>query len=194
MPIMLDLETLGQRAGCAIISIGACEFDPKAKTIGRTFYGVAAADGAQGKAGLTVDPKTWDWWQKQSAEARAVFSDANAVPINVLLTNFVVWADQCKGVSADWYAHGASFDFPVLEAVLLAFKFKTPWSFWNCRCTRTLYALGDVAVNNYRDASAHNALADAKAQAQAAIVALGRIGIAREIVTELTKPEGSESQ
>jgi DNA polymerase III epsilon subunit-like protein len=35
--VMLDLETMGKRAGCAIVSIGAVEFDINTGEIGRTF-------------------------------------------------------------------------------------------------------------------------------------------------------------
>ena len=35
---MVDLETLGKRAGCPILSIGAVFFDPVEKQLGEEFY------------------------------------------------------------------------------------------------------------------------------------------------------------
>jgi len=42
MHVMFDLETWGTTPGSALRSIGAVEFDPMGKDIGRTFYRTSA--------------------------------------------------------------------------------------------------------------------------------------------------------
>ena len=73
--VMVDLETLGKRAGCVIVSVGAVKFDPKTGfvDVDNSFYKAITVESAM-RYGLTVDPETLRWWMKHSKEAQAVFS------------------------------------------------------------------------------------------------------------------------
>lgn len=57
--VMVDLETLGRRAGCVIVSIGAVKFDPKTGfvDVDNSFYKAITVESAM-RYGLTVDPST----------------------------------------------------------------------------------------------------------------------------------------
>ena len=58
--MMFDVETLGRRAGCVILSIGAVRFDIDSKTISDEFY--VTIDAADSKSyGLHTDPETLEW-------------------------------------------------------------------------------------------------------------------------------------
>lgn len=164
--VMLDLETLGNSAGCAIVSIGACRFsqegiDPAA------FYTVVEL--GSDPLGV-IDPGTVLWWMGQSEEARAVFKSGARVPMRQALTDLRAWA---KGSTYLW-CQGANFDAPILEAAFKRMEVSNPWRFYNVRDTRTLYQLAGVEV--IRSAGHHNALNDAVDQSQAAIVALNKLG------------------
>lgn len=163
--IMLDLETWGTRPGCAIRSIGAVTFDPNGDDTGNEFY-VNVSDMSCELAGLTMDPNTVAWWERQSKEAQdALLVDPQ--PLSDALWSFANWF-QTMGGKRIW-SHGANFDQPILEAAYVACDFSgAPWDFWNSRCSRTLLDIAQVdtkagAVG--RRGTAHKAIDDAKFQA-----------------------------
>ena len=68
--IMFDLETMGKRPGCIILSIGACVFDPHTDWIGDTLH--IHIDGDESELrGFKANMGTVRWWLKQDAEPRA---------------------------------------------------------------------------------------------------------------------------
>jgi hypothetical protein len=73
--VMIDLETLGRRAGCSILSIGAVAFDPKTKQLGKELYVVVNRQSCNA-AELHEDLETLDWWNKQSEAAKTVLTEA----------------------------------------------------------------------------------------------------------------------
>jgi len=74
--VMIDLETLGRRAGCSILSIGAVAFDPKTKELGAEFYVVVNRLSCF-KLGLHEDPETVKWWEGQNAEAKKILTEVD---------------------------------------------------------------------------------------------------------------------
>lgn len=162
--IMIDLETLGLRAGCRVLSIGAVEFS--AEGLGREFYTVLDADD---QTKLFVDPETEAWWARQSREARRVFTDPK-VPTSEGLRAFNEWLGNITSISyRNVWGNGADFDQPILAAVyaMHAPELTLPWK-WGSRCYRTLKNLYP-SVKLDRQGTYHNALDDAKSQAEHAI-------------------------
>ena len=141
--VMLDLETMGKRAGCAIVSIGAVEFDINNGGIGRTFYKVVNLQSCL-NVGLFIDASTLYWWLQQSDAARqAICKPADSIQ-TVLeeLRSFLA----CLGDFQIW-GDGARFDIGILEAAYFAIgRGETlPWYFRNERDVRTLVSF-DPAV------------------------------------------------
>lgn len=170
--IMIDLETLGTFPGCAILSIGAVEFDLSTGTLGREFYVNIDTD-SQLKMGLVSDPATELWWASQSLEAREALN-ADRHFIAAALFKF---SDFYKMTEAERiWGHGASFDAPVLDAAYRATGIVTPWKYSAPRCTRTLYELADIEPDRSSGVH-HNALNDAIVQARAAIEAAWALGL-----------------
>lgn len=164
--VMVDLETLGRRAGCVIVSIGAVKFDPKTGFVdtNASFYRAITVESAM-RYGLRVDPDTLRWWMRQSNEARAVFDDPSATSIQAALVEFAEWVDE-EGEydNVKMWGNGASFDNPILAAGFEAVDIIQPWHFWNDRCYRTKKAEHrEVPFNPV--GLAHHALDDAVSQA-----------------------------
>jgi hypothetical protein len=65
-------------------------------------------------------------------------------------------------------------DVPILEAAFKACGLVVPWKFWDVRDTRTLYDVTGVNVDRSQGTH-HNALDDARAQAEAAAIAFRRL-------------------
>lgn len=174
--IMLDLETLGTKPGCAIVSVGACEFDLTG--IKSEFYNTV--DQRWHPAGASIEAGTVAWWTEQSAEARSVFFLGPRVHYNSVLYNFGQFAlknvplQQVEPVFL--WGHGAAFDAPILEAYYRMADLDMGIPFYNWRDTRTLYAL--AGVKPIREGGTHhNALDDAKAQALAVIEACKKLNV-----------------
>lgn len=168
---MLDLETLDTLPSAVILSIGACEFDLDGPIAGREFYRVLSLP-QQLSRGRTTSDDTLAWWRQQSDEARAVFVAPTVAP-HVALQEFAAfWA----GVDRLW-SNGANFDGVLLASLYRTFDMGVPWKFWQDRCYRTLVDTYHriTRTRPTKMAPAHNALADAVAQAQKAATMLRQL-------------------
>lgn len=176
--IMIDLETLGQSAGCVILSIGAVAFD--ANGLGKEFYCVVNTADCK-KVGLTTDADTISWWDKQDPKAREVLKQAasksDSVPLKQALDDLTRFIHSvCSGQTVRVHGNGASFDNAILAVAYRLALREMPWKFWNDRCHRTNKAKGPRGSEPQRQGTYHNALDDAKHQARHAIE-LHRLGI-----------------
>lgn len=160
--LMIDLETLDTAATCVIVSIGAVPFDlDRGVILDGDFYCVLDVEKQPGR---TTSESTMQWWSEQSAEARAVFTDPNQIILAEGL-------ERLKGFVGRHqprvWSNGANFDQPILTNAFAQHGMRDPWPFWGSRCVRTYSGLpGADRVPKVRPTTAHNALADARAQAQ----------------------------
>lgn len=168
--VMLDLETLGTRPGCAILSIGAVAFDVDADALGPEFYVVVNRKSCESK-GLVVDPDTVAWWSRQSDEARKVLAEADTAPngLGGALAMLTGYLGRFGKRDLRVWGNGSDFDQPILAACYAVVGYPLPWLFYNNRCHRTLRALAGLKADPPRHGVYHNALDDAKTQAMQAI-------------------------
>lgn len=163
--VMVDLETLGTKPGCPVLSIGAVVFNPREGVLGETFYVVADQD--QSQWGLKPSSATIAWWAHQSVEARSIFTDEARVDLRSMLSLFKVWwSDNLRDANDEVlvWGNGADFDIPILGAAYDAVDLAWPWKPFSGRCYRTIKNLRpDIKIK--RHGEHHNALADAIAQA-----------------------------
>lgn len=165
--VMLDLETLGTRAGCAVLSIGAVYFDAN-KGLGAEFYTVVSRADCK-LLGLHEDDDTMKWWARQSDDAKAgvMKADAHDAPtVLAALAEFRAFVKLDTNVKV--WGNGADFDNPILVALCHAAGEKQAWGPWNGRCYRTLKSIAP-GPKLERVGTYHNALDDAKSQALHAI-------------------------
>lgn len=163
MHVMLDLETWGARPGSALRSIGAVTFDVRLTDIGETFYRNIDKQSCLA-AGLTIDPDTAAWWDRQSPESLATLEDDQRA-LSETVDDFHEWFSRV-GAQFIW-SQGGNFDEPLWAAASRAVEKTVPWKYWDARCTRTIY---DAAGFNFRLLARygvhHNALDDAIHQAR----------------------------
>ena len=164
--VMIDLETLGTSPGCAIVSIGACSFSREG--IDKVLYERIDVSDTR----MRIDPGTSCWWMRQSDAARSVFNPGG-FHAPAVLTIFSDWFHAVAGEQI--WGHGASFDAPILAAAYEFYELPCPFKFWNMRDTRTIYELAGVSPDRTAGTH-HNALDDAKAQAEAVIKAWKVLG------------------
>lgn len=166
--VMVDLETLGRRAGCSILSIGAVAFDP-VFGLGKEFYVVVSRRSCHSYR-LVEDPETLDWWLKQNEQAQKVIEESSSGGLDLkdALHQFKIYLSQFGLRKVKVWGNGSDFDNSILINCYAAIGQDIPWEFWNNRCYRTLKGLrpGSKLV---RQGTYHNALDDAKSQALHAI-------------------------
>lgn len=176
--VMIDLETLGKRPGCAVLSIGAVQFDPLGEEVSlikrEQFYERICVDDAVAQ-GYTVDGQTIVWWTQQSDAAR-VEAFGGACRTVAAVANLRSWLlSRCghNGKRLRLWGHGSSFDLPILEAMFDKERAPIPWEYNAHRDTRTVYALAKIRDSKWKGKKPselgltdHHALHDAYAQAR----------------------------
>ena len=171
---MLDLETLGTRPDCVIMTLGAVKFDPfnPDREPGPGIYLRMDLD-EQLALGRTVDDSTITWWAEQDARVRAeAWEGGDRSSIQELkreLNRFLVGVDEI-------WSQGPVFDIAILEDLYRSQNWGFPWYFWQIRDSRTLFKVhGDPRARG-RD-QAHNALLDCVYQAKAVQEILSKFNI-----------------
>lgn len=176
--VMCDMETLGRRAGCVILSIGAVYFDPLTGKLGDEFYLVVNRRSCVA-LGMHEDPETLAWWEGQKPEAQGVIKQASLekatkaagysrkIPnhgIGSALDKLTEFLKPAGKRDLKIWGNGSDFDNAILQTAYAMANRKQPWEFWNNRCHRTLKNLAP-AIKVERLGTYHNALDDAKTQA-----------------------------
>lgn len=168
--VMLDLETLGTKPGCKILSIGASVFNGPDELKDKYFYAVIDPDSQDLMD--TQDPATMAWWNEQSAEARdAVFNNKYAGNLVGVLKLFNTFLENLKDSPEERiiiWGNGATFDEPIIKEAMKRYEIEPAWTFRDSMCFRTLKELGKMWGIEEPDFTGvkHNALADAAHQAK----------------------------
>lgn len=190
--VMIDLETCGVVPGCVGFSIGAVEFLPHERRLGKEFYRVINIESCL-DVFLTQDHEpngTMEWWDKQSDAAKVALLEAQdpttSVPIAEALEDFNDYlSDVGLATKIRLYGNGADFDNPILRVMYDAAKVKPYLSgraAFGGRCYRTLKNLHELLGEDFaapklaRQGTYHNALDDAKSQAMHLMETLAAIG------------------
>jgi hypothetical protein len=167
--IMIDIETLGKKRGCPVLSIAAVQFDLLTGNVGNTFYERMSCDAAL-SYGLP-EISTLEWWDKQSAEARDAAFSGKRLPVEVAdeLRTFLHSAGGGRCIP---WGNGSVFDITILEGWfdrVAKGDDAYPWKFWDIADLRTLVRLSGINVKAISFAGEkHNALADALHQVKIA--------------------------
>lgn len=130
---VLDLETLGTKPGCIVLSIGAVRVDLTANRVLSEFYAaINPLDSV--RYGLTICAETLLWWQEQSEAARkAAFMGTGT--LKGAGSEFAEWLAAAP--LAPIYGNSPAFDCSLLEAAFEATGGRAPWKYFDERCLRT---------------------------------------------------------
>ena len=143
--IMLDLETMGNKSNCPIVSIGAVEFNLETGDTGRKFYDVIDLQSCL-DWGLMPQASTIYWWLQQNEKARNRIC-ANGGELSIVLKRFEHWLNDCI-VDVRIWGNGVRFDLGILEDAYVACKMKIPWNFRKEMDVRTLVNFAPEIKNN----------------------------------------------
>lgn len=161
--VVVDLETLGTKAGCVILSIGAAEFEDHG--VVDAFYRTLSID-SQTERGLKIEQRVLKFWLDQDAETRGDIFESDEESTDVL-TDFSKWCNSKENLVL--WGNSARFDLGILEQAYTSLGFHEcmiPWDTRNGeRCYKTLKKLYPE-VTSERTGVLHNALDDACFQAE----------------------------
>lgn len=130
MDVMLDIETLGTKPGCMVVSFAAVQFDPKGRIpLGNSMFHRLELDSR-----FTIDPDTLMWWMQQDDLARTKSFDGPRTPIETALISL----KDFIGDSPVW-GNGVAFDNACMEYYFRIFGLK--WPYRQDRCYRTMKGL-----------------------------------------------------
>lgn len=158
---MVDLETLGVRAGAPILSIGAVVFNPVKKLLKnvpkkKIFYQNIEIKTSIA-AGFKPEPETVAWWKKQPEESRALLM-TDKITVQKALLNFRIFCIAHK-VECIW-GRPASFDVALLEEAYRRIEMRFPWKHSKARDVQTVLDLVGMKVDETQGKK-HYALDDA---------------------------------
>ena len=156
--LMIDIETLSTRYNAAIVSIGACMFDPDDGWAGDNSFIVGVNPDYYYTGRFHVDPKTEAWWKRQSKEARAGLKINMASTLPLAMDKFTTWVEEQEFVKTDkpWkdgsarvWANSPQFDLVILRDAAQHTYGSTndvPWHYRQETCCRThMYLNQDYA-------------------------------------------------
>jgi len=171
--VMLDIETAGKDDNALIVSLGAVEFDPFANELGKTFSVYFDPLDVEAKGGK-INMSTILWWMEQDQDVmRRQFFGSEGLKRG--LVRFSKWYKDLE-IDRAW-ACGITFDITITKNAFKSVGVSPPWKYNEPRDMRWFH---DLQIGSYQsevtelytaNATAHDALADAKTQAQ--VVQLG---------------------
>lgn len=138
--VMLDIETLANRPGAAIVELAAQAFAfvPALGEIRQVgFQGFERA--ILPHEALWADIDTLRWHEKKGQ-----WKGPNGIYMAQAFEEFGLWARDLQAELCDvatWWSWGATFDFPVLDYAWLVSGIRNgrPWKYWEIECARTVW-------------------------------------------------------
>ena len=174
--IMIDIETLSTANNASILTIGAVKFSRTNFKVTSKFY-KRITHQSNVYYDRHFDETTVSWWNTQDKEAKKeIFDSKDRINLNAALQELSIF---CRGARAIW-ANGICFDINILESAYEACELAVPWKFFNIRDVRTIYAIGNLNLNNFKRENNllgqhHNALNDCETQLAAMEQAMDNI-------------------
>lgn len=166
--LMVDIETMGDSAGDAIISIGAVQFDLETGETGKEFFKEAKLSSCI-NVGLGVKASTIMWWLGQSDAARkkAINTEKNGLHIEQVLYGFRFFLKELNPAKLQIWGNSNRFDLGILAAAYNKIYpgGELPWDFRNERDVRTLVARAPQFKETMPfEGTQHDPIADCKHQ------------------------------
>lgn len=198
---MVDVESMGRKPGCAILSIGLVRFDPTANLTadpqgrlastplhlqGKNQFYLAINNLDSSNRGFSADPDTMRWWKKQAIWpelSMAIMSSDTTVPQAAKkLTEFLQQSHSGGGVRL--WANSPSFDIDILRSLYKVVDQEFPVDYRQEMDYRTIMELAHPHRHNrparpeaLAHLPMHHALGDAATQAHHLISASSILGI-----------------
>lgn len=175
--VMLDIETFSTKPNAVILTFGAVKFDPYSDSDPSDAMYVKLNVDDQIVMNRDVDENTLEWWSKQDPE---VYEEATSEDDRIELIDFTKQLNKFLVGSSKIWAQGAVFDITIIENLYNQLGVPAPWAYWQIKDSRTIFDTFNDPRKEFLSNNAHNALADAYAQAKAIQKVFGELGLHRQ--------------
>ena len=187
----IDLETLATSADALVLEVGCVLFDPVTLELGPEYHSEVEMRAADNRL-RGVDASTWEWWgarMKEGTEMPGMYGGVSLWQALQGLTDFMKAHTDPK--TLEMWAWGSDFDFGILRHAHDDAQLALPWRYGRqCDARSFCKQMGIKREGPIR----HQALADARQEAQAVMGALWKLRLLqmqdRELVS--VKEEGVE--
>lgn len=135
---MIDLETLGTKAGDVILSISAIHFNIYTGEIIKEFH--ANIDRSRSVIdGFNVCPDTVAWWELQSEESRQLLLKDVQDPFFVMVS-FASWIESISENSdgLNVWGNSPTLDISLTRSYFSRYDIDCPFGYWEERDYRTI--------------------------------------------------------
>lgn len=172
MNLMVDIETLGIKNDAPVMSLGAVLFNDTGTY--DEFYVRFDVEGQIDSGKRKVDGQTIKWWMSQENAAQKVFSEQSvhtphALELFNTFFNDILLKYDLKQKDLRVWGNGPTFDMTIMESLFQDYGMKAPWNFRAIRDYRTFKDFIYDGSETEREGTYHNALDDARYQAQVII-------------------------
>ena len=165
--VMIDIETFDTVDSAVILSIGAVRMDMESLGVihDQTFY-MELDTSAQLNAGRTQSKDTINWWLQQGK-----CPCMGTVPFIHALKDLFNWIEK----DSEIWCKGTDFDTKILAHAFKQCGIPTPWKYNAVRDCRTIFKTFPLSDTGNIFPASHNALEDAKSQADQLMFMLKRL-------------------
>ncbi len=180
--MMVDIETMDTRPSAAILSIGACVFDPLGDDVSETFEVLMSLESNEAE-GRTISAATVAWWLNQAKEAQDALFKGKITGLRHGLAKFKVWAAGHNPRVQRIWANDPDFDVVILSDAMKSVGGQWPFAYWMNRSVRTVAELAfpdkdelDTIKHRLRaEKTHHRAVDDAVMQARLVQLAVRKL-------------------
>jgi len=180
MHLMIDLETLGTKPNAVVLTAGLVLFDHKLGIVDGIELILDVQE--QLDAGRTISESTLKWWFSQGNDAKRIFDNLTGdgqKKKGIIMSHFCealdefIYKHNIKRKDLIVWGNGPTFDVTMVEDIFGHQGYEVPWKFWNICCLRTFNRATKYNSKHKREGVHHNALDDARYQAECVIKASG---------------------
>ena len=187
----IDLETLSTSAEAVVLEIGAVLFDPATLELGPEYHAEVEMRAADNRL-RAIDSETWLWWgerMKEGADIPGMHGGVSLWQGLQGLTEFFKGQELTEGF--EMWAWGRDFDFGILRHAHDDAQLALPWRY-SRQCDARSFC-GQLGIKREGPVM-HQALADARQEAQAVMGAMFKLAALRtsDIEHRTSNIEGGE--
>lgn len=133
---MIDIETLDITPTAAVLTVGACKFDPYSSREPTHKQLWLPEIELQLSAGRTASDETLAWWSKQDKHIReATFTEDGRMPLEQF---FAELNKYLVGIKKIW-CQGPQFDMVIIDNLFNQFEHHRNWAHWQIMDCRTIF-------------------------------------------------------
>ena len=159
--LMIDIETLGDLPGSAMLNVAAVPFNFNGD-IGPEFMASITMESALKIGGTTNSTLIW-WLEKDPALLLKTLLEGNISTLEALESLHGFVTENCNEHVKVW-ANGPDFDLKILEDKIVKCDLYKWWLPWNQRCVRTIKSIDLTLAKSFVNLEKHNPVEDCKVQ------------------------------